>query len=181
METLQSVLAEVGSWAIPAAIVIIAGIGALRGVKVYEVFVEGAKEGFNVGVRIIPYLVAILVAIGMFRASGALEGLVALLEPVLNTVGFPGEALPMALIRPLSGSGALGVMSELIETHGADSFIGRLASTMMGSTETTFYVLAVYLGSIGVRRSRHTLAACLIADAAGLVAAFVVVSLVFGE
>ena len=180
MDTLQGILAEMGSWAIPVAIVGIVGIGAIRKVKVYEVFVEGAKEGFNVGIRIIPYLVAILVAIGMFRASGALDFLVSALNPVLSLVGFPGEALPMALIRPLSGSGALGVMTELINTHGPDSFIGRLASVMMGSTETTFYILAVYLGSVAVRRSRHTLAACLIADASGLIAAFIVVKVVFG-
>ncbi len=179
-ETIQSVLAELGSWAIPVAILGIVAVGIVKKVKVYEVFVEGAKEGFNVGVRIIPYLVAILVAIGMFRASGALDLFGKLLAPVLDAVGFPGEALPMALVRPLSGSGALGLMSDLINTHGPESFIGRLASVMMGSTETTFYVLAVYLGSVSVRRSRHTLAACLIADAAGLTAAFIVCKLVFG-
>jgi spore maturation protein B len=180
METAQGILAELGSWAIPIAIVTIVGVGALRKVKVYETFVEGAKEGFDVGIRIIPYLVAILVAIGMFRASGALDWIVSMMQPMFSAVGFPGEALPMALIRPLSGSGALGVMTDLIETHGADSFIGRLASVMMGSTETTFYILAVYLGSIAVRRARHTLAACLIADASGLIAAFIVVKVVYG-
>jgi spore maturation protein B len=179
-DTLQGLLAEAGSWAIPLIIGAIVLVGFVRKVKVYEVFVEGAKEGFQVGVRIIPFLVAILVAIGMLRASGAIEGLVALLSPLLDLVGFPPEALPMALIRPLSGSGALGVMTELIETHGPGSFIGRLASVMMGSTETTFYVLAVYLGSVGIRRGRHTLAACLIADGAGIVAALVFTTLVFG-
>lgn len=179
-ETITGILAEAGSWAIPIAILGIVLAGVIRKVKVYEVFVEGAKEGFQVGVRIIPFLVAILVAIGMFRASGAMELLVGALQPLLSWVGYPPEAIPMALIRPLSGSGALGMMTDLVHQHGPDSFIGRLASTMMGSTETTFYVLAVYLGSIGVRRSRHTLAACLIADAAGLIAAFVAVSLVFG-
>ncbi len=178
-DNLQLIMEEFGHWAIPVIFLFIAAIGLFKRLKVYEVFIEGAKEGFNVGVRIIPYLVAILVAIGIFRASGALDLLVQLLNPVLKAVGFPVEAIPMALIRPLSGSGALGIMTELIETHGAESFIGRLASVMMGSTETTFYVLAVYLGSIGVRRSRHTLAACLIADAAGLTAAFIVCKLVF--
>ncbi|MBZ0265177.1 spore maturation protein [bacterium] len=170
----------VGAWTIPVAIMLIVGIGMFRKVKVYEVFVDGAKEGFQVGVRIIPYLVAILAAIAIFRASGALDLLTTILSPLFKAVGFPAEALPMALIRPLSGSGALGIMTDLIETHGPESYIGRLASVMMGSTETTFYVLAVYLGSIGVRRSRHTLAACLIADSAGLIAAFVVVKLVYG-
>ncbi len=178
-DSIQTFLTEAGSWAIPMAIVIIVTAGMIKKVKVYEVFVEGAKEGFDVGIRIIPYLVAILVAIGMFRASGALDLIVNIIQPALSLIKFPAEALPMALIRPLSGSGALGVMTDLITTHGPESFIGRLASVMMGSTETTFYVLAVYLGSIGVRRSRHTLAACLIADFAGLSAAFIVCVLLF--
>jgi len=178
-DSIQSILTEAGAWAIPLAIVIILTAGMLKKVKVYEAFVEGAKEGFDVGVRIIPFLVAILVAIAMFRASGGLDLFVKALKPVLGLVGFPPEALPMALVRPLSGSGALGVMTDLVNTYGPESFIGRLASVMMGSTETTFYVLAVYLGSIGVRRSRHTLAACLTADAAGLIAAFIVCKLVF--
>ena len=179
-DTLQSIFREAGSWAIPLAMASIVIAGMIRKVRVYEVFVEGAKEGFNVGVRIIPFLVAILVAIGMFRASGALDLLVAALQPLLGLVGFPPEALPLALVRPLSGSGALGMMTELIHAHGADSFIGRLSSTMMGSTETTFYVIAVYLGSVGIRKGRHTLAACLLADAAGIIAAYVVCRIVFG-
>jgi len=178
-ETIQGIMTETGSWAIPVIILLILTVGMVKKVKVYEAFVEGAKEGFQVGVRIIPFLVAILVAIAMFRASGALGFLVGLLDPLLRLVGYPGEVVPMALIRPLSGSGALGLMSDLVTTHGPESFIGRLASTMMGSTETTFYVLAVYLGSIGIRRARHTLAACLTADAAGLIAAFIVCKLVF--
>ena len=178
-DSIQSILTEAGAWAIPLAIALIVTAGMVKKVKVYEAFVEGAKEGFQVGVRIIPFLVAILVAIAMFRASGAMDLFVGMLKPILGLVGFPPEALPMALVRPLSGSGALGVMTDLINTHGPDSFIGHLASVMMGSTETTFYILAVYLGSIGVRRSRHTLAACLTADAAGLIAAFIVCKLVF--
>jgi len=176
---LRNLLENVGIWAIPVVIATIVTIGLIRRVKVYESFVSGAKEGFNVGVRIIPYLVAILAAIAVFRASGALDLISGLLAPVLGSIGFPPEVLPMALIRPLSGSGALGVMTELIGTHGAESFIGRLASTMMGSTETTFYILAVYLGSVGIRKGRHTLAACLIADFAGLAAAFIVCKIVF--
>jgi len=178
-ESLQKILTDAGSWAIPLAILIIVTAGMLKKVKVYETFVEGAKEGFEVGIKIIPFLVAILVAISMFRASGALDILVTALNPVLSLFGYPPEALPMALIRPLSGSGAIGVMTDLVNTHGPESFIGRLASVMMGSTETTFYVLAVYLGSIGIRKARHTLASCLIADAAGLIAAFIVCTLVF--
>lgn len=179
-DSIQGIFTEVGAWAIPIMLLGIVGYGFIKKVKVYEVFVEGAKEGFNVGMRIIPFLVAILVAIGMFRASGALDLFVKALSPLLGWVGFPPEAVPMALIRPLSGSGALGVLSEILTTHGPESFVGRVASVMMGSTETTFYVLAVYLGSVGIRRGRHTLAACLTADAAGLIAAFIVCKIVFG-
>ncbi len=180
-ESIRAILEGIGIWAIPIMLVLIVLYGMFKKVKVYEVFVDGAKEGFDVGVRIIPYLVAILAAIAIFRASGALDLISGLIAPVLNVIGFPSEALPMALIRPLSGSGALGVMTELIETHGPGSFIGRIASVMMGSTETTFYVMAVYLGSVGIRRGRHTLAACLTADVAGLAAAFIVCKLMFGS
>ncbi|MBU1881525.1 spore maturation protein, partial [bacterium] len=160
-------LQELSNWAIPLIAGGIVLIALIKKVKLYEAFVEGAKEGFNVGVRIIPYLVAILCAIAFFRASGALDVLTAALAPITNFLGMPPEALPMAVVRPLSGSGALGIMSELINTHGADSFIGRVASTMMGSTETTFYVLAVYFGSVGVSKVRHALWAGLLADVAG--------------
>ncbi|HDH57266.1 MAG TPA: spore maturation protein [Bacteroidetes bacterium] len=166
-----NLLGAISDWAIPLLAGGIVLIALTRRVKLYEAFVEGAKEGFNVGVRIIPYLVAILCAIAFFRASGAMELLTSIVSPLTNLLGMPAETLPMALVRPLSGSGALGVMSELINTHGPDSFIGRVASTMMGSTETTFYVLAVYFGSVGVTKVRHALWAGLIADAAGLIAA----------
>ncbi|MDH3284588.1 MAG: spore maturation protein, partial [Acidobacteriota bacterium] len=120
---------------------------------------------------IIPYLVAIQVAVGMFRASGALDAIIGAINPLTSAVGFPPEALPMALLRPLSGSGALGVMTEAMQTYGPDSFVGYLVSTLQGSTETTFYVLAVYGGAIGLKRTRHALPACLIADIAGVVGA----------
>jgi spore maturation protein B len=161
-------------WAIPILFLIIVGAAALKKVKVYEEFVDGAKEGFNVGIRIIPYLVAILCAIAIFRASGALDFAVQGLSSILAPLGIPPEVLPMAFIRPLSGSGALGVLSEGLETYGPDSMIGNTMSVMMGSTETTFYILAVYFGSISVRKTRHTLAACLIGDAAGLITAIYV-------
>jgi len=180
-DSIRAILEGIGIWAIPVILVLIVLFGMFKKVKVYEVFVEGAKEGFDVGVRIIPYLVAILAAIAIFRASGALDLISTAIAPILSKIGFPAEALPMALIRPLSGSGALGVMTELIETHGPGSFTGRIASVMMGSTETTFYVMAVYLGSVGIRKGRHTLAACLTADVAGLAAAFVVCKLMFGS
>jgi spore maturation protein B len=167
-------------WAIPVLAGGIVLVALLRRVKLYEAFVQGAKEGFTVGVRIIPYLVAILCAIAFFRASGAMDLLTMLLSPLTNLLGMPAEALPMALVRPLSGSGALGVMSEIISTHGPDSFIGRVASTMMGSTETTFYVLAVYFGSVGISKVRHALWAGLIADVAGLLSAVWICRWAFG-
>jgi len=144
---------------------------AVRKVPVYEVFVDGAKDGFTIAVRIIPYLVAILVAVGMFRASGALDLLLNALAPVLNFLGFPPENLPLALMRPLSGSGSLGLLTDLVNQHGADSLLAKIGATMYGSSETTFYVLAVYFGSVGVIRSRHAIPAGLFADAVGAIAA----------
>jgi spore maturation protein B len=152
----------------------------VKKVKVYEVFVDGAKDGFHVAVRIIPYLVAILVAVGMFRASGALDLLLQALSPVLNFVGFPPENLPLALMRPLSGSGSLGLLTDLVNEHGTDSLITKIGATMYGSSETTFYVLAVYFGSVGVVRSRHAIPAGLFADAVGAIAAVFFCKLLIG-
>ena len=150
-------------------------------VKVYESFVEGAKDGFDIAVRIIPYLVAILVAIGMFRASGALEILLTTMAPFLTYIGFPPENLPLALMRPLSGSGSLGLLTDLINEHGPDSLIAKIGATMFGSTETTFYVLAVYFGSVGIRKTRHALAAGLFADLVGVLSAVFFCQLFFAE
>jgi len=171
---------EVSNWAVPLTVLVIVAYGAIRRVKVYEVFVEGAKEGFNVAIKIIPYLVAILVAIAVLRGSGALDWMIGGLSPVLSPLGVPPEVLPMALVRPLSGSGALGVMSEGLKTYGPDSLIGNMLSTMMGSTETTFYVLAVYFGSVAIRKTRHALPAALLGDIAGLTMAVFICNLVFG-
>ncbi len=145
----------------------------------YEVFVEGAKEGFSTAVRIIPYLVAMLFAIGVFRASGAMDVLTTVLAPVTNLIGMPPEALPMALLRPLSGSGSLGLMTEIMKTHGPDSFIGVLVSTMYGSSETTFYVLAVYFGAVQIKNTRHAVPAGLIADVFGMLGALFVCRILF--
>lgn len=161
----------VANGAIPVVIVVVAVVGLARGVKVYEVFIEGAKEGFEVAVRIIPYLVGILVAVGMVRAAGLLDLLGRALAPVLALVGVPAETLPMVLVRPLSGSGADGVMVELMKTHGADSLPATTAAVMSGAADTTFYILAVYFGSVGVERIRHALWAGLLGDLAGLLAA----------
>ena len=152
---------------------------ALRRVKVYEEFVEGAKEGLEVGLRIIPYLVAILVAIGMFRAAGGIDLLSHALGPFLSLVGFPPDLLPLALMRPLSGSGALGVFTELVKHCGPDNMVSRMGGTVFGSTETTFYVLAVYFGSVAVKRTRHAILAGLTADLVAVIASVVVCRLVF--
>jgi len=168
-------------WIIPALVVLFLAFGLWRRVRIYESFVEGAREGFEVGVRIIPYLVAILVAIAMFRASGALDATVAALAVVTAPLGLPAEALPMALLRPLSGSGAYGVLAATIQDPriGPDSYVGYLVSTIQGSSETTLYVLAVYFGAVRIRRMRHALAAGLIADVAAVVGAVVAVSYLF--
>ncbi|HEY9171056.1 MAG TPA: spore maturation protein, partial [Verrucomicrobiae bacterium] len=153
---------------------------ALRRVKVYEEFVDGAKEGFEVAIRIIPYLVAILVAIGMFRAAGGIDLLSRALAPVMTSVGFPPDLLPLALMRPLSGSGSLGIFSELVNQFGPDSLIARMGGTIFGSTETTFYVLAVYFGSVGVKRTRHAVIAGLTADLVSIIMSVTICRLVFG-
>jgi spore maturation protein SpmA len=166
--------------AIPLLIIVFISYGAYKKVKVYEEFVEGAKEGFNIAIKIIPYLVAMLMAIGIFRAGGAMDWLVYVLKPITNFIGMPAEALPMALMRPLSGSGSLGIMTEILKVHGPDSFIGIMVSTFYGSTETTFYVLAVYFGAVNIRNTRHALPAGLIADVCGILAAVFIVRMLFG-
>lgn len=176
----RSVIEIISIVAIPLILLLFLGWGIVRKVRVYEVFVEGAKDGFTVAVRIIPYLVAMLMAIGVFRASGAMDVLSALVSPLTDLIGMPAEALPMAFMRPLSGSGSLGIMTELMKVHGPDSFIGVLASTMYGSTETTFYVLAVYFGAVNIKNTRHALPAGLIADVVGMLAAVVITRVLFG-
>jgi spore maturation protein SpmA len=165
--------------AIPFLLAFFPLYAALRRVPVYEEFVEGAKEGFNVAVRIIPYLVAMLAAIGMFRGAGGIDLLTRCLKPALDLAHFPPELLPLALMRPLSGSGTLALFSDLAKQLGPDSLVVRMAGTLYGSTETTFYVVAVYFGAVGVRRTRHAVPAGLIADAAGIVASVVICRLVF--
>ena len=144
---------------------------------------EGARDGFQVAIRIIPYLVAILVAVGMLRASGTMELLIDPLSKLTSLVGLPADALPMALLRPLSGSGAYGYLSAVIQDPaiGPDSYTGYLVSTLQGSTETTFYVLAVYFGAVQIRRVRHALAAGITADIAGVIAAVFICSLLFAS
>ncbi len=152
-------------------------LALIRRVNVYEAFIEGAKEGFGVAIRIIPYLVAILVGIGVFRASGALDYLVTGIGHMVAAMGLDTSfipALPTALMKPLSGSGARGLMVDAMHTYGADSFVGRLASTLQGATDTTFYIVALYFGSVGVKRTRYAVTCGLIADVAGIIAAILV-------
>jgi spore maturation protein SpmA len=174
---------QIAPWVIPGLIVGLLSFGVVRKVRVYEALVDGARDGFQVALRIIPYLVAILVAVAMLRASGALEIIVGAISPFTSLVGLPAEALPMALLRPLSGSGAYGVLAATIQDPaiGPDSYTGYLVSTLQGSTETTFYVLAVYFGAVQVRRMRHALPAALTADLAGIAGAIIACSYLYGN
>lgn len=174
------IVSAVSLLAIPFLLAAIPLFAMLRRVKVYEEFVDGAKEGFEVAIRIIPYLVAMLVAVGMFRAAGGIDMLSRVLSPMLNAVGFPTDLLPMVLVRPLSGSGSLGFFTELVKEFGPDSLIARTAATFYGSSETTFYVLAVYFGSVAIKRTRHAILAGLTADFVCVVASVAVCKMVFG-
>ena len=169
-------------WIVPGLMLGLLGFGVAKRVPVYECFVEGAKDGFDVALRIIPYLVAILVAVGMFRASGALELMITPLGAITELVGLPADALPMALLRPLSGSGAYGILASIINDPavGPDSYTGYLVSTFQGSTETTFYVIAVYFGAVQIKRLRYALIPALTADAAGIAAAVFIVAVLYG-
>ena len=178
--TADAITATASAWMLPILVAVLMLYGWVRGVRVYDSLVDGAKQGFQVALRIIPYLVAILVTVGMFRASGGIDLIVAFLSPVTVLFGLPAEALPMALLRPLSGSGAFGVMAEAMTAHGPDSLVGYMVSTFQGSTETTFYTLAVYYGAIGIRNTRHTVPTCLLADIAGILAAVFIVNMMFG-
>ena len=184
MESLRDILDSVSQWMVPILMLVIILAASRKKVPMYESFVDGAKEGFGVAVTIIPYLVAILFVIKVFIASGVFDDLKWGVGWVMAQVGLGAyteslDLLPLAFTRPLTGSGARGVMVEVFEQHGPDGFLGNTASLMMGSTETTFYVLTVYFGSIQIKKIRHTLPACLMADAAGLITAVVVGYLLF--
>lgn len=154
--------------------------GALKGVKVYETFVEGAKQGFDIAVNLIPYLVAILVAVGMFRTSGAMDILTSLIPSYLRNYGITSDVLALALTRPMSGAASLGILGEIVSTHGADSFQAKLGSVILGSTETTLYVVAVYFGAVGITKTKYAIHVGLIADLVGVVSSVVVCRIIFG-
>ncbi|MCU0699749.1 MAG: hypothetical protein MUC96_24845 [Myxococcaceae bacterium] len=172
---------KASGWILPGLILLMLTIGVVRRVRIYEVFVAGAREGFQLAVGIIPSLLAILVSVGMFRKSGGLEVLTGFFGRFTGPLGLPAEVLPLAFLRPLSGSGAFALTGDLIVAHGPDSYIGQLASTINGSTETTFYVLAVYFGSVGISRTRHAVPTGLAADVMGLVGSVVAVKLLLSH
>ncbi len=176
-----AVVSAISALAIPFVLSFFPLYAVFTGIAVYEEFVEGAKEGFQVAIRIIPFLVAILVAIGMFRGAGGIELLTQALARPLAFVGFPPDLVPMAFMRPLSGSGTTGLFAELVDRLGPDNIVARMGATFIGSSETTFYVIAVYFGSVAIRRTRHAVPAGLLADLAGLIAAVVVCRLVFAS
>jgi len=170
----------VSSFAIPGIFLVILGAGVYRDVKVFDAFVDGAREGFATVVKIIPSLVGLMVAVGVFRASGALDLLLYIARPVASFFGIPSEAMPLVFMRPISGSASLALVSDIIEANGPDSFTGRVVSTMMGSTETIFYTLTVYFGSVGVKNIRYTLLAALAADTVSIIASVIACRAVFG-
>ena len=169
-------------WIIPGLVVGFLIFGIIKKIRIYEVFIEGAKEGFNVALKIIPFLVAILVGVGMFRASGAMEVITGFLGKWTNMFNLPPEALPMALLRPLSGSGAYGILASVINdpATGPDSYTGYLVSTLQGSTETTFYVLAVYFGAVQIKKIRHAMITAITADTAGVLFAVIACTYLLG-
>ena len=178
---LVSVVEGVSYLAIPFLIAFFPLYASLCRIPVYEEFIEGAKEGFQVSIRIIPYLVAIISAVAMFRAAGGIDIMAKALGPLLAAIKLPTELFPLVLMRPLSGSGSNAIFAELIQSQGPDSLLAKMGATVLGSTETTFYVIAVYFGSVAVRRSRHAVPAGLIADIAGVIASIVICRLVFGN
>ncbi|MCR8843007.1 MULTISPECIES: spore maturation protein [Paenibacillus] len=172
-------LTTISTWAIPAIIVFIPLYAYMKRVPVYESFVEGAKDGFQTSINIIPTLVGMMVAISVFRASGAMDWLVGLMRPLLDWFGIPSEVMPLAFLRPITGAGSLAFTTDLIKTYGPDSLIGRIASTIQGSTDTTLYVLTVYFGAIGIRKGRYALKVGLFSDIVGFVAAIIICMLIF--
>jgi spore maturation protein B len=177
----MGIIGVISLWLIPVIIGFILIYGTLKKVPTYETFVEGGKEGITISFSIIPYLVGMLVAISIFRASGALEFLMNIMKPALDLLNIPAEIVPLAFIRPISGTAALGLTSDIIATYGPDSFIGILAATMQGSTDTTLYVLTVYFGAVGIKKMGDALKVGLLADLVGIIASILIVTLLFAK
>ncbi|MFC4557429.1 spore maturation protein [Virgibacillus kekensis] len=176
----MSVITTVSTWLIPCFILIVLLVATWKKVPTYEMFVEGGKDGVKMAFSLLPFLVGMIVAISVLRSSGAMEAFIQLIGPVLTVIGVPADIVPLALVRPISGTAALGMTTELISTHGPDSFIGRLASTMQGSTDTTLYILTIYFGAVGIRRMGYALKVGLLADLVGIIASIVIVTIIFG-
>lgn len=176
---MYSLISALSAWAIPVIIVAIPLYAVYKKIAVYEIFVEGAKEGFGTAIKMIPFLVGMMVAISVFRASGAMDLLLSTIRPLLDRLGIPSEVVPLALLRPITGSGSLAFTADLIKQFGPDSFVGRIASTIQGSTDTTLYILTVYFGAVGIRKVRYALKVGLIADAVGFIASIAICFLVF--
>ncbi|GGC86957.1 spore maturation protein B [Thalassobacillus devorans] len=170
---------SISIWIIPAIILLILLTATYKRVPTYEKFVEGGKEGIDIAISLLPFLIGMMVSIAIFRASGAMEAFITLVKPLTVLLGMPEEILPLALVRPLSGTAALGMTSELIKTYGPDSFIGYLASVMQGSTDTTFYILTVYFGAVGIKKMGDALKVGLAADMIGIIASIIVVTILF--
>ncbi len=177
----MNIVTTVSTWLIPCIILLVLLVGTWKRVPTYETFVEGGKEGVQMAISLLPFLLGMMVSIAIFRASGAMDAFVSLMNPFLSMIGIPSDIVPLAMVRPVSGTAALGMTTELISTHGPDSFIGRLASTMQGSTDTTLYIITVYFGAVGIKRMGDALKVGLLADFIGIMASIIVVSIVFGS
>jgi spore maturation protein B len=171
---------DIGNYIIPLVITLIIIYGLYKRVNVFDVFVNGAREGVTISVKILAPLIGLMTAVAMFKASGALDVFTSSLKPIGNLLGIPTEVLPLAILRPISGSGSLAILENILRTNGPDSLIGRIASVIQGSTETTFYTIAVYYGSINVIKTRHTLPAALTADIVGFIVSIIIVKIIFG-
>ncbi|MFC0299396.1 spore maturation protein [Virgibacillus soli] len=176
----MGIITMISSWIIPCFILIILLVAMKKKLPAYELFVEGGKEGVKMAVSLLPFLLGMLVSISILRSSGALEAFIHLISPILSFIGIPPDIIPLALVRPISGTAALGMTTELIDTHGPDSFLGRLASTMQGSTDTTLYILTIYFGAVGIRKMGYALKVGLLADLVGIIASVIIVTIVFG-
>lgn len=176
----MSIITAISTWLIPLIILLVLVYGTYKRVPSYEVFVEGGKEGIKMAFSLLPFLLGMMVSIAIFRASGAMEAIVESLSPILQTLGIPGEIVPLAITRPISGTAALAITTDLIDQFGPDSFIGRLASTMQGSTDTTLYILTVYFGAVGIKKMGDALKVGLFADLIGIIASIIVCTYVFG-
>ena len=172
---------QLSLWIIPLLLLTVSLVGYLRRVRVYEAFVEGAADGFHTAVRIMPFLVAMMVAINIFRTSGAMDIFISFLQPLLILLGVPPDLIPLAVMRPLSGSGALGLTTEILNTFGPDSLVGRIASTVLASTDTTFYILTVYFGAVGIRNPRYSVFVGLLGDLVGFFGSVYICKQLFGQ